>query len=398
MNQIKDIELSSSSIQGTPFTEGYNFFSSYTQSIFSKKLDELKKSKMPNNRNSQNNNEDGSYNNDITPRKDSKNVLSKDFFSPRSTKMLKDYTLSEKLRIKWLRSIRDYMKLQEMQVVYNYLKTANVKVLIRELRLRKCFSLWNLKYQEVKAQNKWKNFALFLVRKQRTAIFNVNAAKTRKTRAALAKASVRQEAKNNEGPYEINEKLDEFAEKAVENMLQPIISLKPTDKPAEKPEDKPVDKQNSSSHRHRHRSKQSDGNNETIKSRDINILEDKNENQTNENTTPSLEKQNEVLERRISDCERRIREQEESFRKIARLFAIFAIAFGVIAFIFGLIVGKSIISNKRNINTFIISQSAITQELTAEVADFRIALTKMSGKNKTVGSAIVEATNLTTVK
>lgn len=393
MNQIKDIELSESSFQGVSFPEVRNYFSSYTQSIFTKKLAEMKKNKMSSNRYPQNSrsNEGEGYN-DVyeTPRKDSNNVLSKDFFSPRSTKMLRDYTLSEKLRIKWLRSIRDYMKLQEMQVVYNYLKTANVKVLIRELRLRKCFSLWSLKFREHQKRQKWENFASFLVKKQRTEIFNINAAKTRKTRAALAKASVNKEVKKGDGIYGVNEKIDEFAERTVENMLQPILALKPSEK------------QNSSnhSHHHQHRKKQQSNEiNEPVKTRGINIVEDRNENenQTNENqTNEKTVNENEILERRISDCERRIKEQEQYIQKIIRLFTIISIALGVVVFIFGLVIGRSIVSNKKNINTFINSQTAITQELTAEVADFRIALTKMSGLNKTVVPAVVEASaNLT---
>lgn len=373
MKKIKDIELSSSSFHESTFPEINNFFSSYTQSIFSKKLAEIRKNKMPNNRapqNNQSNNEDDDYE---TPR--SNNVLTKDFFSPRSTKMLKGYTLSEKLRIKWLRSIRDYMKLQEMQVVYNYLKTANVKVLIRELRLRKCFTLWRLKYQECKKKQMWLDFASFLVKKQRTKTLKANASKIRKTRAALAKASVNAENKNGDGPYGINQKIDEFAVKTVNDIIKPIMALKPSGK------------QDSSHKNHQHRNKQqSEEIIVPIKTRDVYISENEfgSDEQDKDIIISNLEKKNEELEKRLSDFELKSNEQQQHINRLTHQFMILVIILGIIVFITIFIVGKSIISNNRRIDTFVKSQTAITQELTAEVADFRIALTKMSGTNKTV--------------
>lgn len=389
MNQIKDIDLSSSSFNGASFFETNHFCNSYNESIFSKKLSEMKRNSSPNKQyNQANNNADYDDEFKETPRKDSNNVLTNGFFSPRSTKMLKDYTLSEKIRIKWLRSIRDYVKLQEMQVVYNYLKTANVKVLIRGLRLRKCFTLWHLKHQELCLLNKWRNFSSLLVQKQRTERLKKDASKIRKARAAMVKVPTTKE--NGEGSCGVNEKFDELAEKTVQNMLQPILSLKTSEKPQSSEENDSHSK--SSHHHHHHRNRHQSE--ENIKTRDLNIEveneeanEDGNivdENEARDKAISHLTNEKEILERRINDCEKRAKEQEQLIRRLIYIFIIISAVFAFAVFIAGIMIGKSMKSTERKLNTFISSQSRVTQDITAEVADFRVALTKIANLNRTV--------------
>lgn len=364
---LKQIDLSESSCD-LPFANTRRFCTSPFESIFTEKLAEIKE-KHQNNQNQ-------------SPKKSSQNnPITENFFSPKSSKTFKDYSLNEKLRIKWLRVIRDYTKIQQTQLVFNYLKTAHVFILMRELRLRKFMTLWKLRYQQETCRDKWKQFASFLLKKQLTANLIHDAKKVEKVKARLERQSRRKKERIENEPT-ISNDMNELAKQNVQEILAPLATLQPL---------KQTQSHESANHSHSHETDSS-----LHQSRDVSIANEEEEEPqtTTEEKIANLQTENEILLRRIREGEKREKVQKQFLTKFIKLGMIFGIVFTIFFVFIGVMIGKSVRDTEGKLKQYISNQATLTQDLASGLSILRSAVENLTGtNNKTVPDTVRQLEN-----
>ena len=84
---------------------------------------------------------------------------------------------------------------------------------------------------------------------------------------------------------------------------------------------------------------------------------------------------------------------EDRANQLTRIFIILSVFITVIVLLVGLYVGSTIRTAENRLNHFINSQSKVAQELTAEVAELRVAASKISGKNPKIAVSSINNNN-----
>ncbi|OHS97427.1 hypothetical protein TRFO_09416 [Tritrichomonas foetus] len=375
------------------------------------------------------------------------------------------YSEKEKLRIIWLRVIKKYTKVQEMQHVFNFLKEANIALVMREIYLRRYLANWRIKYVRETFRGRWKHYMEYINRKDSVEYYKTQASKARRVRSMISAIQL----KHTES---LLPRLDTLATAALfspRSVFQPIESLAPFEKPPQKtplksPKRKRVRKNKPSNEEKAEEAEnQHDENNDEVNDNDRKIESDKvddsqqerdseieenssahessshsqkkNKNKSNhhrhhyhkekqeaDESNDSQQEEEEVFHERDVQIEPEIEEplspqlQQQQVQQnevcvdisatqkierddkaydddkkvlaqnLQRLFFIFAAVVAVVVLLTGLYVGRTIKSVEGRLNSFIDSQTRVTQELTAEVSDLRAAAAKLVG-GKTVTEA-----------